>query len=182
MKKLTNFGLTSEFENDKEILDSYPDYAALTKDEDKVHFKELPDMVDIALWDNTETKVILIRGWEYNGEDYPTDRYTPIGVEVVPKIHAYDLKSRIMSLKYMRHDTPMVGGELDNLYWGLFEEEIENMEYKSYIPSIKSSGVVDFSKEQTIIGWIDCNSPYKCEEDTQSLVAYRNRIFFNFFY
>ena len=158
MKKLTNFGLTSEFENDKEILDSYLDYAALTKDEDKVHFKELPDMVDIALWDNTDTKVILVRGWEYNAEDYPMDRYTPIGFEVVQKIHGYDLKSRIMSLKYMRRDTPMIGGESENLYWGLFEEEIENMEYKSYIPSIKSSGTADFNKEQTIVEWIDCNS------------------------
>ena len=54
MKKLANFELTSSFEDKKEELQNYDFYAALTLDDRLVHLKEeYPEMVDIALWDNT---------------------------------------------------------------------------------------------------------------------------------
>lgn len=40
MKNLVNYETKSEFENDKSLLQTYEDYAALTEDEQKVYLKE----------------------------------------------------------------------------------------------------------------------------------------------
>ena len=153
MKKLTKFELTSEFEDNKDLLQTYEDYAALTEDERKVYFKEIPDMVDIALWDNTEEKLLMIRGYEYTAEQYPTDRYTPIGVEVIPRSHMDDGHARIMSLKLMNPNDPNKGARLMNTYFGMNNQEIEGIEYKYYVPYINEIGTENFGTNQEVKGF-----------------------------
>ena len=153
MKKLTKFELTSEFEDNKDLLQTYEDYAALTEDERKVYFKEIPDMVDIALWDNTEEKLLMIRGYEYTAEQYPTNRYTPIGVEVIPKSHMDDGHARIMSLKIMNPNDPNKGAYLMNACFGMYNQEIEGIEYKYYVPYINEIGTENFGIYQEVKGF-----------------------------
>lgn len=155
MKKLANFELTSSFEDKKEELHNYDFYAALTLDDRLVHLKEeYPDLVDIALWDNTNEEILMIRGYEYTAKKYPTDRYTPIGVEVIPKSHMDDGHARIMSLKLMSADSPINGTneiEAQNIY-GLYDSHIDNIEFKTYVPYIADNSQ-NFGNIEEIKGW-----------------------------
>ena len=150
MKNLVNFETNSEFESAKTELDNFYDYAALTEDDDNVHFKEIPDMVDIALWDNADEKLFMIRGWEYDTNVYPTDRYTPIGVEVIPRSHMDDGHARIMSLRYMVSSNPLIGSINSHVIFGLNYVDINGMSYKSYFPCINEQGTLNFGVEQEI--------------------------------
>lgn len=161
MKTLVNFEANSEFESAKTELEKFSDYAALSEQEREVHVKEIPNMVDIALWDATEEKILMIRGWEYNADVYPLDRYTPIGVEVIPRSHMDDGYSRIMSLNWMRYDTPNVGGDKQFIAWGLFNYSIENVVYNTTIPCINESGVNDLGETQKIKRWLNTNDGFK---------------------
>ena len=153
MKKLTKFELTSEFEDNKVLLQTYEDYAALTEDERKVYFKEIPDMVDIALWDNTDGETVIVSGYDYNDGRYPTDRYTPIGVVVIPKNHIDNIHSKIMSLKYMDYNYPIIGNDNVSMQFGLMNQAIEGMNYPSYVGAINESGTTEFGEEQEIKYW-----------------------------
>lgn len=158
MKKLGKFKLTSNFKKYLDILLSYKSYAALTKDDKLVHLNDLMfdfDYCPIALWDNVEIKVVMCDGRDYNGNLYPLDRYTPIGIEVIPNGHMKDGKSRLISLKAMRWDTPMVGGDIQDLHWGLNDVSIEDYNSKNYLPCINQENSFDFGDIQAIYRWID---------------------------
>ena len=114
-------------------------------------------MADIALYDNTTDSIITIHGYDYNATSYPTSRYTPIGIVVVPKSHDDNGKAHIMSLNYMRYDTPKTGGDNQKIYWGLFSRNI-GLELKKYAPYINQSGTTEFGDTQTINGWYDVTS------------------------
>ena len=128
-------------------------FIAYTKDTETVYLKGKPDMADIALYDNTTDSIITIHGYNYNATAYPTNRYTPIGIVVVPKSHDDNGKAHIMSLNYMRCDTPKIGGDYQVIYWGLYNQTVEGLELKRYAPYINQSGTTDFGDTQTINGW-----------------------------
>lgn len=111
MKKINKYQTTELFNNDSARLNGYENFLALTKDNNVVHTKERPDMADIALYDSTTDSIITVRGYNYNAVTYPINRYTPIGIVVVPKSHDDNGKAHIMSLNYMRYDTPKTGGD-----------------------------------------------------------------------
>lgn len=125
---------------------------------------------DIALYDNITKQEIVINNLDYNATDYPTNRYTPIGIVVIPKEHSLVLypeghechgKPVMMSLKYMRYDTPDTGGDKQTMYWGGYgtdltlqnytksavvanetaeEVSTESSSFNSYLPSTNFSG------------------------------------------
>ena len=120
-------------------------------------------MADIALYDNTTDGIITIHGYDYNATSYPTSRYTPIGIVVVPKSHDDNGKAHIMSLNYMRYDTPKIGGSSQGIRWGLSDQKtIEGLEYKIYAPYINQSGTTEFGDTQTINGWYNVISTNDC--------------------
>ena len=150
MKKINKYQTTELFNNDSARLNDYDNFLALTKDNNVVHTKERPNMADIALYDSTTNGIITVRGYNYNAATYPADRYTPIGVVVVPKSHMDDGKARIMSLQYMRCDTPKIGGSSQYVYWGLSGQNINNMEYREYMPCINEPTTTNFGNTQEI--------------------------------
>lgn len=153
MKKINKYQTTELFNNDSARLNGYENFLALTKDNNVIHTKEKPDMADIALYDSTTDSIITVRGYNYNAVTYPTNRYTPIGIVVVPKSHDDNGKAHIMSLNYMRYDTPKTGGYLQTMRWGLYNQTIKGLEYKTYAPYINQSGTTEFGDIQTINGW-----------------------------
>lgn len=153
MKKINKYQTTELFNNDSARLNGYENFLALTKDNNVIHTKEKPDMADIALYDSTTDSIITVRGYNYNAATYPTSRYTPIGIVVVPKSHDDNGKAHIMSLNYMRYDTPKTGGDHQNMYWGLYNQNIEGLEFKKYAPYINQDGTTRFGDTQTINGW-----------------------------
>ena len=126
---------------------------------------------DIVLYDSQLNKEIVICNIDYNLTDYPKDRFTPIGVVVIPQDHAKVIypeghacynKPVMMSLKYMSYEKPDTGD--DHLYtlWGGNTQDTLPKDYKNiacinnltaeetsisssdssvYIPSDRFSGV-----------------------------------------
>ena len=107
---------------------------------------------DIVLYDSQLNKEIVICNLDYNLTDYPKDRFTPIGVVVIPQDHAKVIyperhycynKPVMMSLKYMRYDTPDVGGTSQNIYWGYSSKDLPLQNYS------KSAVVANLEAEET---------------------------------
>lgn len=162
MKKINKYQTIELFNNDSARLNGYENFLALTKDNNVIHTKERPDMADIALYDSTTDSIVTIHGYNYNEITYPTNRYTPIGIVVVPKSHDDNGKAHIMSLNYMRFDTPKTGGNNQYIYWGLYNQTIEGLEYKTYAPYINQKGTAEFGDTQEIKGWCDVTLLYDC--------------------
>lgn len=153
MKNLSGFSKLESFKAVKEELIKLDDYCSYVY-ENKQSYIKISDMADIALWDNTENKIVMCHGWDYKLTNYPIERYIPIGIEVIPQSHMDDGHARIISLRYMSSYSPMTGsGSADGLLWGLGGNEIEGLEYKTYVPSIKEIGATEFAQEQTIAYW-----------------------------
>ena len=165
MKHINKFDTTEEYTQalGGGQLADLEHFIAYTKDTETVYLKkeEKPDMADIALYDNTTDSIITIHGYDYNATSYPTSRYTPIGIVVVPKSHDDNGKAHIMSLNYMRYDTPKIGGDAKSMQWGLFGKNIEGLELKTYAPYINQSGTTEFGDTQTINGWCEASSSYE---------------------
>lgn len=74
---------------------------------------EMRDAVagDICLYDKVEQKIILIKKGTLKANVYPSYRYTPIGVVVVPEIPDYygDWTCGILGLKLLSYDYPDTG-------------------------------------------------------------------------
>ena len=112
----------------------------------------IPPASDIVLFDNQENKEIVISGLQYDLANYPKDRFTPIGVVVIPKDHAKVLypeghacynKPVMMSLKYMRYDTPDEGGAAQAIYWGDYNKDLSLQNYQ------KSAVVANSEADET---------------------------------
>ena len=81
---------------------------------------------DIALYDYQTKKELIISFLSYNTINYPITRFRPIGIVVIPANVSKELypdghqckgKPVIMSLNYMRFDTPDVGGNIQKMLW-----------------------------------------------------------------
>ena len=152
MKNLSGFSKLESFKAVKEDLIKLDDYCSYVY-ENKQSYIKISDMADIALWDNTENKIVMCHGWDYKLTNYPMERYMPVGIEVIPQSHMDDGHARIISLHDMSSNFPMTGSNSEALKWGLGGNEIEGLEYKTYVPSIKETGTTEFAQEQTIAYW-----------------------------
>lgn len=154
MKILSTYSDNADFNRNKSNLEeTYEDYIALAVKEQDIHLKEIPDLLDIALWDNTNEELVMVHAWEYTLDDFPKEKYMPIGVEIIPKSHMTDGHARLISLSYMRCDTPKVGGNKQNICIGLGNERVEGIGYKNYFPNIKENNSWEFGDVQEIKEW-----------------------------
>ena len=91
----------------------------------------------IVLWDSDrETKLVVD---DYNTSNYPTSRYTPIGVVVIPSSHMDDGRARMMSLRWMSCDDPENGSiTYKTMVWGI-ETNISGLTKLTEVPIIESA-------------------------------------------
>ena len=76
---------------------------------------------DLCFYDKQNDKVIIVSGKDWSIETYPADKYTPIGVVVVPGIHDVygDGSCGVMSLQEMNYNSPDSGStSYQYIYWG----------------------------------------------------------------
>ena len=108
-----NTGL--EFDSVQDVLDNIH-ILAISDEVDAAHAVA----ADILMYDKEQSrKFILKSGTDFS--KYPADRYTPIGIVVVPGTHDVygDGSCGVMSLKAMSCDTPSEGGTSEqSMYWG----------------------------------------------------------------
>ena len=82
---------------------------------------------DLCFYDKTEDKVIIVNGEQWNSSTYPSSRYTPIGVVVVPGSHNVygDGSCGVMSLKEMNYSTPDTGStSYQIMHWGQYGRDL----------------------------------------------------------
>lgn len=94
---------------------------------------------DIAFYDSTDDKIVLVHNEDIDTTTYPTDRYTPIGVVVIPNSHDVygDGSCGVMSLVEMDWNTPDTGGVSTNgLLFGHYGNDIQGLSNLNKIPII----------------------------------------------
>ena len=72
---------------------------------------------DIVLW--TGSRKIVVAQEDYTTEAFPTERFTPIGVIVIPETHMDDCRARMMATRWMSCDDPENGSlTYKTMVWG----------------------------------------------------------------
>ena len=91
----------------------------------------------ICFYDRTSDSLVIADGDTWNEEAYPSSRYVPIGVVVVPGYHDVygDGSCGVMSLKHMNCDTPSIGGiSNQGMYWGEYGTDISALPNLDKVP------------------------------------------------
>ena len=93
---------------------------------------------DLCFYDKIEDKVIIVNGEQWNSSTYPSSRYTPIGIVVVPGSHNVynDGSCGVMSLKGMDYDNPSQGAASNEyMYWGVYGTDISTLRNLDQVPT-----------------------------------------------
>lgn len=92
---------------------------------------------DICFYDKINDSLIIANGDTWSVGTYPVDRYTPIGIVVVPGYHDVygDGSCGVMSLKAMSCDTPSTGGTSNQgMYWGVYDVDLLRLPNLDKVP------------------------------------------------
>ena len=116
---------------------------------------------DICLVDNNTLDKLIIEVGNYNLESFPSEKYTPIGVVVVPSSHTDDCTARIISLASMDYNNPEAGSTDGHvgIAWGGYNSDISTLKNCRYSPKIILDTGGTFEDTQRIIEWT-ANSYY----------------------
>ena len=97
---------------------------------------------DLCFYDKQNNKVIIVSGKDWSIETYPADKYTPIGVVVVPGSHNVygDGSCGVMSLKEMNYNSPDSGStSYQDMYWGGYGYDIPKLPNLNQVPTGNTS-------------------------------------------
>ena len=109
---------------------------------------------DIVLWDGS--RKIVVAQDDYTVESFPTDRYTPIGVIVIPETHMYDFRARMMATRWMSCEDPENGSlTYQTMVWGT-ATDLSGLTNLTQVPAIarydddNAGGKVELTNPQAI--------------------------------
>ena len=125
---------------------------------------------DLCFYDKQNDKVIIVSGKDWSIETYPADRYTPIGVVVVPGIHDVygDGSCGVMSLKEMNYYSPDSGSTSSRyMFWGVYGDDI-SLPNLNQVPTGNTSNGIPTG--QNPYGYLpsDKLSDTQCAHDTDA--------------
>ena len=159
------YNATSEFESNKDILETKRHYTAETLDNKYIHFKnkrvilpikDISESVaaDICIVNNETLEKYIVEPNSYNLETFPSENYTPIGVVVVPASHTDDGTARVISLACMDYNNPDIGNTSGHVLmaWGGYGSDVPNIDYKTQVPWI-GTAASELTEAQTLQGW-----------------------------
>ena len=156
------YNATSEFESNKEILETKRHYTAETLDNKYIHFKnkkiKLPIKpveeslaADICLIENNTLEKYIVDGNSYSVDLFPSEQYTPIGVVVVPASHTDDGTARVISLASMDYNNPDNGNTDGNV--SIYYNKSSILPTLTNIPIIANSSN-NLGDKQEIKTWV----------------------------
>lgn len=135
---------------------------------------------DLCFYDRTTDSLIIVAGDAWDNSTYPSSRYVPIGVVVVPGTHNVygDGSCGVMSLKAMNCNTPSTGGTSEqSIYWGKYGTDISSLTNYNVVCHIGNNG----NPQSTIQGTINnANLPsdkfdtIQCPHDTDTYYYYND--------
>ena len=101
-----------------------------------------PEVGDVMMWDNVGNEKVFVKLDDLNVNDYPSERYTPIGVVAIPSSHdVYGTgECGVISLKYMSCETPDEGSVYTrDMYWGGYGTDIPELPNLTQMPVISTA-------------------------------------------
>ena len=124
---------------------------------------------DICFYDKVNDKLIIVKGDAWSIESFPSDKYTPIGIVVVPGTHNVygDGSCGVMSLKPMNCGTPSEGGTSEQIIcWGVEGTNISGLRDLGQVPTGNTSNGIPTG--QAFDGYLpsDRFSGTQCAHDT----------------
>lgn len=126
---------------------------------------------DYCFYDKTADKIIIIDQTKWSVDKYPSSKYTPIGVVVVPGSHNVygDGSCGVMSLKEMNYSTPDTGStSYQYMYWGHYGNDISNLPNLDQVPVGNTSNGIPTSQTSYAIIPSDKFSGAQCAHDTDA--------------
>ena len=129
------------------------------------------DPSDLCFYDRTTDSLIIVACDAWSSSTYPSSRYVPIGVVVVPGIHNVygDGSCGVMSLKPMNCDTPSTGGtSKQDMSWGVYGTNISGLPDLNQVPTGNTSNGIP--TVQRYYGYLpsDKFSGTQCAHDTDA--------------
>ena len=129
---------------------------------------------DLCFYDRTTDGLIIVAGDAWNRSTYPSSRYVPIGVVVVPGTHNVygDGSCGVMSLKEMDYNSPDSGSTShQHIYWGGYGDDTSLPDLDRVPTGNRPNGI---PTGQSDIAYLpsDKFSGTQCAHDTD--VSYRN--------
>lgn len=134
MRKINTFNKSSDFYAVKRSL-PYPSISYI-REMEQVFMQQLgkriPNVGDVVLYDKANDSKVYVYHTDYNAIDYPLDKYTPIGVVVIPQdFLAEESEARMMSLVDMSAKTPETGStSYEYMNWGGFAYDGSSYTYR----------------------------------------------------
>lgn len=125
---------------------------------------------DYAFYDKTADKIIIIDQTKWSADKYPSSKYTPIGVVVVPGSHNVygDGSCGVMSLKPMSCNTPSTGGTSEqSMSWGVPGNDI-SLPNLSQVPTGNTSNGIPTGQASGAHLPSDKFSGTQCAHDTDA--------------
>ena len=125
---------------------------------------------DLCFYDKQNDKVIIVSGKDWSIETYPADRYTPIGVVVVPGIHNVygDGSCGVMSLKEMDYNSPDSGNTShQDMHWGGKGDDI-SLPNLTRVPTGNTSNGIPTGQSSIACLPSDKFSGTQCAHDTDA--------------
>ena len=101
---------------------------------------------DVCLYNKTTDKLLIVEAAKFTINEYPSTKYSPVGVVVIPGNHNVygDGSCAVMSLKEMNYDTPDTGGTVyKHMLWGHLAIDISNMTNFNQVCYVGSNGTVN---------------------------------------
>ena len=153
LRVLNKFETEENWKNSK--LDYY-DVAGIEEDKTISYIdpKEVPG--GIVLWNSTTQRKLIVNSETYSTERYPEEKYTPIGVIVIPASHMDDGRARMMSLRWMSCDDPENGSITYNtMIWGT-DTDLTGLTNFTQVPAIAryddegAGGIIALTEPQEI--------------------------------
>lgn len=101
---------------------------------------------DVCLCNKSTGKLLIVEAAKFNITKYPSDKYSPVGVVVIPGSHNVygDGSCGVISLKEMHCETSDTGStSYRNMYWGQYDVDISNMTNYNQVCYVGSNGSVN---------------------------------------
>lgn len=110
---------------------------------------EEANYADVCFYDKEKDNKVIVDPSEINTTDYPIERFTPIGIVVIPSSHTDNGRPKIVSLDNMDNTNPDNGTNQDRLIrWGFENENIPNLVYRNQLPCLSElteNGVLNYT-------------------------------------
>ena len=155
-----------EFDSVQDVSDNIHIIAGVSDEVDAAHAVA----ADILMYDKQQSRKFILKS-DTDFSKYPSNRYVPIGIVVVPGTHNVygDGSCGVMSLMEMNCDTPSAGSTSGSpIYWGVRSTNISGLRDLDQVPTGNTSNGIPTDQDSWAYLPSDKFSGTQCAHDTDA--------------